>query len=181
MISQSNTYNEVSNSFRLVTRGTFLGINLDLWIALFCISIAIFVFSFTLFGKYIRAIEENELILVEAGINIKFVKLLCYVFGSFFYSIATILLISKQGSTSSTNGIGLEITSIAAIFIGGVLSARRNVHGNDIRFFGLIIGVFILAIIENGILFISVNQYVKDVIIGVLFVWSITVKKKSKE
>ncbi len=179
-ISRGWTFSHIPATFRVITKGAFLGIQTDIWLALLCMVIVGFVFSYTFYGKHIKAMGENERALKQAGVNVKLTKFLCYVVGGVFYSIAAMIMVSKQGVASSENGLGLELTAIAAVFIGGVTSYRDSGVKADVKIFNLIVGVLILAVIDNGIQLIGGDQYTQYLVIGAILVLAMMLNKPKR-
>ncbi|MGH8572958.1 MAG: ABC transporter permease [Gammaproteobacteria bacterium] len=115
------------------------------------------------FGRYVYAIGGNREAARLSGINVNRVVLLSYVLCSLFAAVAGLVLSSRVGSGSADLGLGLEITAIAAVFIGGV--AWGGGAGSVI---GVILGVVLLAVLSNGLDLAGTDSNVKTVMTGAL-------------
>jgi ribose transport system permease protein len=145
-----------------------LWIPIDVWIAIVTVAIASVIYNFMYFGRYIKAMGGNEEATRLSGINVKAVRVLSFMICSFFTSIAAYIMISRQGITNSTVGPGVEFTSITAAIIGGV-----SFTSGEGKMWGLVTGVFILAIIENGMQLAGWNQYIQYILKGFILVCAI--------
>ena len=61
----------------------------------------------------------DEQILRQNGIPVGKYKLSAYILGSFFFAVAALLLISRQGLAVSNMGNGLEVDGMFAVCIAG--------------------------------------------------------------
>ena len=173
LISGGRAYTQLPNSFLWMTQYTFLKVPNYVYIAIACLLLYGFIVAFTYLGSYISAIGENERAVRRIGINVNLVKTVCYVLGSFFFSIQALIITSKQGLASPSTGTGMEIIGITAVFLG-VDSAYRNKSNSFIGvMFHLLVGVLIIAVMENGMLIMGWNLYIQYAINGVLLILAI--------
>ena len=100
----------------------------------------------TRFGRYVYAVGGNREAARLSGINVRGVELSAYVVCSLCAGLAGLVLSSRVGSGSADLGSGLEITTIAAVFIGGV--AWGGGAGSVI---GVVLGVLLLTVLSNGL------------------------------
>lgn len=161
MISNGITYFGISSSFRALFETEFLLIPMSIWIGIVCIVFSIFVFSRTVYGKYLRVLGTDEELLINNNVNVQQVKMISYIWGSFFVAISAFIIVSKQAAANSSTGVGFEITGIMAAYIGGfsnnvMIDKKRTRKITPINF---IIGMIILAVIENGMYFVGESQY----------------------
>jgi len=96
-------------------------------------------------------------------VNVDFVTIATFMISGFFIAIAAFILISKQGTTNSTVGPGTEFTVMTAAILGGI-----SFNTGEGKMWGLVTGVFILAVIENGMQLAGWNQYIQYIIKGVV-------------
>jgi len=97
----------------------------------------LFIFKFTLFGKAVKAISNDEEVAKIVGINTD--KIIGYVFfvGSAIAGLAGILVGFDTG-IQPTMGMGLLLKGVIASIIGGV----GNIYGG-------VVGAFLLGFVEN--------------------------------
>jgi D-xylose transport system permease protein len=105
-----------------------------------------FVLSRTSFGRHVYAVGGNAEAARRAGINIKNVRLICFIFGSTLAAMAGILLASRDNSISpTTGGASTLLYAVGAAVIGGT-----SLFGGKGRIIDAILGGLVIAVIING-------------------------------
>lgn len=168
LVGGGRTYNNFPESFRILTRGSFLGLNTDIWIAIIAIAIVSFVYNKTFFGRFVKSMGGNEEATRLAGVNTKAMRVITFVICGFFVAIGAMINISKLSVVHSQIGPGTEFTALTAAILGGV-----SFNSGEGKMWGLVLGVFTLAIISNGMQLAGWNQYVQYIIQGCILVLAI--------
>lgn len=114
-------------------------------------------------GRYAVAIGGNSEAARLSGIQVRPFTAATYVLNSAFVALAAIALSSRTGSGLPDLGAGIEITTIAAVFIGGV--AWGGGRGSML---GVLLGVLLIGVIGNGLDLNSVSSSVQTIITGLL-------------
>lgn len=140
-------------------KGVFLGIPVPVWILFLCFFIFLFVLRKTILGRQIYATGSNAKAASLAGINTDKVKLVVYALSGFMAALAGLILVSRLGSAQPTLGLGYELDAIAAVALGAT-----SMLGGRGRISGTLIGVLIIAVLNNGLNIIGVSSYYQDVI-----------------
>jgi hypothetical protein len=70
---------------------------------------------------------------------------------------------SRVASANPTQGSGLMLTAIAAVFLGMTMSEE-----GEPRVHATLIGVLILGVLDNGLTQMSVDSYVREVLVGAI-------------
>jgi ribose/xylose/arabinose/galactoside ABC-type transport system permease subunit len=169
LLSSGNSFYPFPDSFRLITRGNVLGIRVDFIIAIVSVAIASFVYNKTYYGRYVKAMGGNVEASRLAGINVDFMRVTTFMISGFFVAIATFILISRQGTMNSTIGPGTEFVCMTGAMLGGI---GMGTSGNG-KVWGLVTGIFIIAIIANGMQLAGWNQYIQYVIKGAVLILAI--------
>lgn len=114
-------------------------------------------------GRYAIAIGGNSEAAYLSGIKVRSFTAGTYVLNSVFCALGAIALSSRTGSGLPDLGAGIEITTIAAVFIGGVAwgGGRGTVTG-------ALLGVLLIGVIGNGLDLKGVNSHVQVIVTGVL-------------
>lgn len=168
LISGGLSYTNYPESFRLLTRGTFINIPYDVWLAIAAVLLAEIVYTYTYFGRYVKAMGSNEEATRLAGVNVNFMRIATFVISGFFVAIAAFIYISKLSTVNATYGPGIEFTAMTAAILGGV-----SFNSGEGKMWGLVIGIFTLAIIENGMQLAGWNQYLQYIIKGTILILAI--------
>lgn len=158
--------NSASASFlSAIGAGRFAGVPYQAMIWFCMILITAFLVKKTIVGRVIYAIGGNEEAVTLSGLNVKNWKIVPYVFSSFCCAIAGMLLMARLGLGSPTSGDALETDCIAAVVIGGTRFA-----GGKGTVSGVVIGVFILGIINNILDLMNVSAYPQLMLKGAIIV-----------
>lgn len=115
--------------------------------------IAYFLFRYTKVGKYACAIGSNGEATRLSGVNTKRWTLLVYVIAGVFAGLAGIFYCATYTSVLPGSGGGMEMNAIAAVVIGGT-----SLNGGTGTMLGTIIGVFIMAVLRNGLMTVGIQQ-----------------------
>jgi len=167
-ITQARTYRHFPESFRAISMGSFLGIHYDVYLAVAVVLIAAFILNKTYLGRHILATGGNAEAARLSGIPVNFIKVLVYVICGFLFAVATLDMISKSNTTSSTFGPGTEFTCMTAAIIGGI-----SFKGGKGSMSGLVIGVFLLQILGNGMQLSGWGTYSQYIVKGLILLLAI--------
>jgi ribose/xylose/arabinose/galactoside ABC-type transport system permease subunit len=119
----------------------------------------------TVFGRYVYAIGSNEATARLCGIRVERNKVGIYTLAGLLTGWAGVLLFAHTNGGDPGAAVGLELDVIAAVVIGGAaLSGGQGTVG------GTLLGVLILGVLENGVVFFDVPPEVKYVLIGAIVV-----------
>jgi len=151
------TINEADNWFGRVflkTDVTLFGKSFDfptaaVWLLVFFV-IMLFVLNKTKIGRYIFAIGSNEEAVRLSGVKSANWKCIAYVISGFSAGLGAIFYAATYSRVIPNTGNGFELTAIAAVVIGGT-----SLSGGVGSLTGTIIGVFIMSILKNGLVSIS--------------------------
>jgi ribose/xylose/arabinose/galactoside ABC-type transport system permease subunit len=169
IISQAKTYRGYPEQFLLLTKPILFGIPLDVFLTLFIVLLAAFIYNKTSFGWNILALGGNEEASRLAGINTKFMRVVVYTLCGFFVSIATMVMISKANTTNSMFGPGTEFTALTAAIVGGI-----SFMGGEGSVLGLVTGVFLLAVLGNGMQLAGWGTYAQYIVKGMILLGAVT-------
>ncbi len=124
----------------------------------------------TLFGRYVRVIGANEEAARYSGIRTRPIRVAVYLLAGALAGLAAAFDSSKIGSVDPNAGIGLELSAIAAVVIGGtsLMGGRGSVVGS-------FLGVLIIATLGAGLAQSGATEPVKLLITGVVIVVAVVV------
>lgn len=142
-----------------IGKGSFLGIPIPVWILVIFFAIFSFVLKKTVLGRQIYATGSNSKAAELAGINTNNIKLIVYAVSGFMASLSGLILVSRLGSAQPTLGSGYELDAIAAVALGGT-----SMTGGRGKITGTLIGILIIAVLNNGLNIIGVSSYYQDVV-----------------
>lgn len=145
-----------------------IGISPAFLLAILVTVTAQLVLSRTIFGRYLLAIGANETAVRFSGINPKPRKIAVFALTGLFSGLAGVFYTSRLGSADPNAGVGMELSAIAAVVIGGtsLIGGRGSVVNS---FFG----VLVIATLEAGLAQIGVSEPAKRVITGAVIVGAV--------
>jgi ribose transport system permease protein len=119
--------------------------------------------SRTAWGRYIYGIGGSEDAARASGIPVARYKALAFIICGALAGLSGILLASRVGGASATLGSDVLISSVAAIFIGGV-AFGGGVGGVA----GVALGALLLTAIQNGLSFFGISSFLQMMITGLI-------------
>jgi ribose transport system permease protein len=175
MISQSKTYRNYPEEFLFITKGNVLGIPFDVFLAVVIVILASFVYYETIFGLRLMGLGGNEEASRLAGINTRRIKISTYTICGFLVAIGTMVMISKANTTHSSFGPGTEFTALTAAILGGV-----SFMGGEGNVPALVAGVFILAVLGNGMQLAGWGTYAQFIVRGMILLGAVAFDEYQK-
>ncbi|PJG82304.1 sugar ABC transporter permease [Caviibacterium pharyngocola] len=139
-------------------------------------AIGMFIAKKTAFGRQVYAIGGNIDAACLSGINVEKIKMSIFAINGLMVAIAGLILSARLGAGSPSAGQNAELDAIAACVIGGA-----SLAGGIGTVYGVVIGAFIIALLDNGMSMLDVPtfwQYIVKGSILLLAVWVDTMSKK---
>jgi ribose transport system permease protein len=124
--------------------------------------------SRTVFGRYLVAIGTNEQAVRLAGINPMPPKIAVFALVGLLAGLGGVFYTSRLGSSDPNAGVGLELSTIAAVVIGG--TSLMGGRGSVVNTF---FGALIIATLEAGLAQVGASEPTKRVITGVVIVGAV--------
>jgi len=168
MISKANTFRAYPNEFLFLTRGKILGVPFDVFLTLVIAILVGIVYSETVFGFRLMALGGNEEASRLSGINTRRMKIAIYTLCGFVTAIATMVMISKANTTNSSFGPGTEFIALTAAIVGGI-----SFMGGEGNIPALIAGVFVLAVLGNGMQLAGWGTYAQFIVRGTILLGAV--------
>ena len=126
----------------------------------------------TRFGKSLYAIGGNAQAARVAGINVEKNLILTYVWAGVLAGLAGVLLAGRAGSVDpSSSGLNYELDAIAAATVGGTSHS-----GGICKISGVVCGILILGVINNGLVLLGVDDNWTNIIKGLIIIGSVTLE-----
>jgi D-xylose transport system permease protein len=136
-----------------------------------------FVLSRTSFGRHIYAVGGNAEAARRAGINVKMIKIYCFMIGSTLAAVAGVLIASRDNSVSpTTGGAQTLLFAVGAAVIGGT-----SLFGGKGRVMDAVIGGLVIGVIANGLPLITQQSGVQFVVTGLVLLVAASVDAISRK
>ncbi|NGN69447.1 ABC transporter permease [Streptomyces sp. A7024] len=146
--------------------GTFIPYPIALFIVLAVIA-AVLLHS-TGFGRSLYAIGAQEDAAHFAGIRVKRIKLALFAVSGLVASFAGIVYTLRYGSARADNGLGLELTVIASVLLGGV-----DFNGGKGTLGGAVAGVLLIGMLNNVLTLNDISGEIQVIVTGLLLITSV--------
>ena len=156
-----------------IGKGAILGIPVPAIILFLMFILFFFMLNKTVSGRRIYATGSNQQAAKLAGVNTDRTKLFVYAISGFMSALAGLVILSRLGSAQPTIGMGYELDAIAAVALGGT-----SMSGGRGKIYGTLIGVLIIAVLNNGLNILDVSSYYQDVVKGVVILLAVLADRK---
>lgn len=125
-------------------------------------ALAVAVMRFSLVGHSIYAVGGSQTASRLAGIRVQRHIFGVYVLSGLLFAFAGVMLVGQTGTAQPTEGtVGLELTAITAVLLGGV-----GLAGGTGTVLGAVLGVLVLSTLDNGLLLVGVPSFWQQVATG---------------
>jgi rhamnose transport system permease protein len=123
-------------------------------------------------GRALYAIGFNAGAARYAGLRVARRLALVYVLSGLIASLAAIIYVAHMGQARSDAGTGYELSAITAVLLGGasVAGGRGTIHGT-------LIGLFILAVLQNGLQLAALPSELAGVLTGAILIAAIVIDR----
>lgn len=131
--------------------------------------------SRTVFGRYVRAIGDNERAARYAGLPIRTVKVVVYALSGLLSAFAGVLYAAENHQGNPNAGVAYELDAIAAVVIGGTRLA-----GGRGSIAGTIIGTLMIGILTNMLRLNNVDSNVEMMVKAGIIILAVAVQKQGR-
>ena len=164
----------LSNGYRLLGNGEIGPVPVIVIVFVVICLLSAFILGQTRFGKSLYAIGGNDQAARVAGINVERNLVLTYVWCGVLAALAGVLLAGRAGSADpATSGLNYELDAIAAATVGGTSHT-----GGICKISGVLCGILILGVINNGLVLLGVNDNYTNIIKGIIIVGAVAIDMK---
>lgn len=158
-------------NFELLGRGKILNIiPIPILFFLGTVFIAYVVLKYFRYGRFLYAIGGNRKAAYVSGIQTNRTTLIAYIVVGLCNSLAALIMISRVGAATATTGDTYSLDALAAVIVGGV--ALTGGKGSALNIF---LGVVLIGLIGNSLVIMTVNPYMRDVVIGLIIIIAVTI------
>ena len=131
--------------------------------------------SRTVFGRHVRAIGDNPVASVYAGLPILKTQLWVYALTGLMSGLAGVLYAAENNQGNPNAGVAYELDAIAAVVIGGT-----KLSGGQGTVAGTIIGTLIMGVLTNILRLNNIDSNVEMMIKAVIIVLAVAVQRSRK-
>ncbi len=132
-------------------------------VALGVLALVWFLLEQTTWGRRLYAIGGNMEAARLAGVRVRLLRTSAFALTGLGAAGAGLMYAARVASANPTQGNGLMLDAIAAVFLGMTMSedAEPRVHAT-------LVGVLILAVLDNGLTQMAVDSYMREILVGAI-------------
>jgi ribose/xylose/arabinose/galactoside ABC-type transport system permease subunit len=138
--------------------------------------LAEFILERTSIGRYIYGVGGNAEASRLSGVSVTKIKIFAYSVSGFLSGVAGLVLLSRTNSGQPSAGNGYEMDAITAVVLGGV-----SLTGGEGKLPLVIVGVLIMGILSTGMLMLNINEYVQQLVKGLVLLGAVAFSNMSKQ
>lgn len=177
LISGSKTFHNLPKGYMFLGQGRLPGgIPLNVVIMLVIVVVVAVIMGKTSIGRKVYAAGDNPEAARLAGLNVRRIKVLAFTFGGLLVGISAILMSARAGSADSGTGTGIEFTGITACVLAGVA-----LKGGEGTLWKVIVAVFVLGTLSNGMQLIGLGTYPQYIAKGAIMLLSLYLSNRNAQ
>lgn len=129
----------------------------------------------TVFGTYCLFCGTNEIALSRSGVAVKKYKVFIFTLCGLCAGIAGLIVTARLNSAEPLAGQGYEMDAIAATVLGGT-----SMRGGKGSVAGTVIACFILNVLKNGLMLLSISSHYQEVFTGAILLVSVLISESNQ-
>lgn len=154
--------------FVIMGRGMWGPIPVPVAIAAACVVLGVVLLRYTRFGRYTIAIGSNVEAARRAGIAVDRWTIAVFAFQGVLVALASMVVMGRQDAANPNLGTLNELHVIAGVVLGGTL-----LFGGYGTIGGMVLGMLLIGILENGLLLAGAGFFWQQIFLGVLIVLAV--------
>jgi ribose transport system permease protein len=170
--TQGRPITGLPESFRFIGTGSLGPVPMPIIIAGMAFILGYLLLTRTRIGEFIYALGNNPIAAHYSGIATKRYTAFVYILAGLLSALAGMILVARLNSAQPTAGIGYEFDAIAAVVVGGTSFA-----GGQGSLIGTLLGVLVIAVLNNGLNLLNVSSFWQPVVTGVVIALALLIYK----
>ena len=124
---------------------------------------------YTIFGRSMYAIGANPIAARLTGIRSKRLIFVAFLLSGLCTALGGLILTSQLGAASPVASLGLELSVVTAVILGGA-----SLAGGRGTILGTILGLLIIGVLNNGLILLNVDPFYQEVAQGTLLIAAVS-------
>jgi len=153
-------------------QGRTLGVPHTVFLLVALYALAHVFMSYTRMGRYIYAVGGNEEAARLSGVPVGWVIVFVYTVTGLTAGLGGCIQASQLNTGAPNYGVMDELYVIAAVVVGGT-----SLSGGVGRILGTLIGVLIIAVIQNGMNLMGMDSFTQQVVLGAVILVAVLLDK----
>ncbi|HHU54085.1 MAG TPA: ABC transporter permease [Clostridiaceae bacterium] len=167
---------DIDESLKVFARGSLGPVPIPIFIFVLLVVVSYLLLNHTKTGRYLYSVGSNREASRLSGIPTKKISIMTYVISGVLAALAGVLLTSRVSSAEANAAEGWALNAISAVIIGGT-----SMRGGEGGILNTILGIFLLAVLDNGMVLMNVptnyNQFIKGALMLVAILLDTSRKK----
>lgn len=159
-----------SEEARMIGNGVIFGIPVPVLVAAILALVFHYVLTYTKFGVHTYALGANRASVERAGVDVKRHLVILFVLSAVSAGIGGLIYTARFSAGAANAGEPILLYAVAAVFIGGA-----SLTGGQGTISGTVIGAFIIAVIQFGLVFSGLPPYWQFVAVGLVIIIAVVV------
>jgi ribose/xylose/arabinose/galactoside ABC-type transport system permease subunit len=156
------------DTFLALGSGQIAGVPVQTWLWLVVTAVGAVTLSRTVLGRYIYGIGHNEVAVRFSAVPVDRILLGLYTASGFVAGLTGILYAARVATAKSNAATGYELAVITAVVLGGT-----SLSGGEGTVLGTVLGVLIIAVLQNGLTLARIPTAVQDVLVGAVLLLAV--------
>jgi ribose/xylose/arabinose/galactoside ABC-type transport system permease subunit len=166
LLTQQDPIFDLGSTFTTIGAGQVAGVPILVIFAFATFVVGGVFLVLTPWGRYIYAIGINRQAAFLSALPVRALPFFLYMATGAAAGLAGVLLASRLNGTSpGDQGMGLELSALTAILLGGVAWA-----GGRGKLLGVVAALLFLGVLQNGLVLMNVTPYVQLIVLGLALV-----------
>lgn len=147
---------------------TFAGLTVPLLLLLSTALLSAFIFSRTIFGRWMLALGSNASAALYSGVPVKRVTFLVFSIAGLASGIAAVLMDSRLGLARHDFAKGFELDAITMVVIGGTA-----IRGGDSNIVGTLLAFILIGLLRTTMGIANVTAEYQLTAVGILLIFAV--------
>jgi simple sugar transport system permease protein/ribose transport system permease protein len=159
--------------------GASTGLPIQIVFLLIAALITAFLLRYTIIGRGIMAMGGNSVSSERIGFSNDNLTVFAFAFSGFMCALAALVYTTIMKTVDSNAFFGFELRAIGAVVLGGAA-----ITGGSGTVVGTLMGMFLLSVVNNGLVMSRVSTYYQKIIIGAIILFTVSfdvIKTKRQE
>jgi predicted ABC-type sugar transport system permease subunit len=159
-----------SDHVRAFGNGEILGVPVPVAVAGLLALLCHYVLTHTKFGAHTYALGANRASVERAGVDVKRHLMYLFLISALTAGVGGLIYTGRFSAGAANAGEPILLYAVAAVFIGGA-----SLTGGQGTIVGTVIGAFIIAVIQFGLVFSGLPPYWQFVAVGLVIIVAVLV------
>ncbi|MDE0849448.1 MAG: ABC transporter permease [Nitrospinaceae bacterium] len=137
--------------------------------------LVVIILQYTGLGRYVYFIGINQNVALYSGVNVSKVKMFLFTASGLISALAGIIFAARLGAVRGDMGLSFELDIITMVLLGGV-----SIFGGSGTIYGVILSIFIVLYLRNGMSLSNITGHVQTGVIGGLLILSVLIPNLQK-